>query len=280
MQEKDNSNMMSWIPVDKDFLNTLKIELIRGENFPANISGDSSRRYILNETAAKMIGWKEPLGRQFEIVGIGRGRVIGIVRDFNFRALYSGIEPVALVCYPDLSDNLMIKTSPENVQGTIGFLSEQWKNLFARAPFEYSFLSDDIRKMYEKDSVTLRIITRVSVLALLISCIGLFGLVLFTIDNRIKEIGLRKVAGSTAGNIVLMLNLEFIRWIAISFIAACPLIIYFMRKWLENFAYRIAVHWWILAFAGIITIIISLLTVSWHTLRAAARNPVDCLRHE
>jgi putative ABC transport system permease protein len=117
-------------------------------------------------------------------------------------------------------------------------------------------------------------------MALFVSCIGLFGLVLFTIDTRIKEIGLRKVAGSTTGRIVIMLNLEFIKWILVSFIIACPIIIYSMHKWLENFAYRINLSWWIFAFAGIITMIISLLTVSWHTWSTATKNPVECLKHE
>jgi putative ABC transport system permease protein len=280
LQDNDISHMMSWIPVDKDFINTLKIEIIKGESFPEYQSGKGSINYILNESAAKMIGWKEPVGRQFEIVGIGRGKVIGIVKDFNFKALYSEIEPVALAYYPAAFDNLMIKISAENTTAGIEFIRGKWKNLFAQAPFEFSSLTDDIRKMYEKESVTLRIITYISIMALFISCIGLFGLVLFTIDNRIKEIGLRKVAGSTARKIVVMLNLEFIRWIIVSFIIACPLIIYFMQRWLENFAYRIGLHWWILAFAGIITVIISLLTVSWHTWHTAAKNPVECLRHE
>jgi putative ABC transport system permease protein len=134
--------------------------------------------------------------------------------------------------------------------------------------------------MYKKEATESGIISYVSLLALLISCIGLFGLVLFTIDSRIKEIGLRKVAGSTSGRIVLMLNLEFIRWILLSFIISCPVIFYFMHSWLEKFAYRIILSWWIFVFAGMITLIISFLTVSWHTWKFATKNPVECLKHE
>jgi putative ABC transport system permease protein len=123
-------------------------------------------------------------------------------------------------------------------------------------------------------------ITSVSVLALFISCIGLFGLVLFTTDRRIKEIGLRKVAGSTSGGIIVMLNLEFIKLIMISFFISCPIIIYSMHKWLNNFAYRINLSWWIFAAAGLVSILISLLTVSWHTWYIASRNPIECLKHE
>jgi putative ABC transport system permease protein len=174
----------------------------------------------------------------------------------------------------------MIKISAENIPGTISFLKDKWESLFPQYPFEFTFLSDDFQKMYKKETTTSLIITYISVMALFVSCIGLFGLVLFTIDSRVKEIGLRKVAGSTTGRIVIKLNLEFTKWILISFVIACPVIIYFMHKWLENFAYRINLSWWIFALAGLITMIISLLTVSWHTWNTAAKNPVECLRHE
>ena len=279
LQEADNSNMMSLLPVDQDFIKALKIEIVKGENFPENISGDNSEAYILNESALKMTGWNDPLGKKYRN-GRRKGTVIGIVKDFNFKSLHSEIEPLALAYRPELFDNLMIKISTDNITGSIEFLREKWESLYPNTIFEYSFLSEDFQKLYEKETMTQRIVTSVSVLSLFISCIGLFGLALFTTERRIKEIGLRKVAGSTSGGIVMMLNLEFIRWILISFIIACPVVIYFMQKWLENFAYRINLSWWIFIFAGIITMIISLLTVSWHTWSTATKNPVDCLKHE
>jgi putative ABC transport system permease protein len=277
--EKDNYlNVMSWLPVDQDFIKTLKLEMIKGENFPDNSTGENSRTYILNESAAKRIGWNDPLGKQFDIVGIGQ--VIGIVKDFNFKSLYSKIEPVALTIYPKVFDNLMIKISPDNIPNTIDFLHDKWKSLFPRTLFEYSFLSDDFQKLYEKEARTLKMITCISILSLFISCIGLLGLVLLTIERRIREIGLRKVSGSTSGEIVVMLNLEFVKWILVSFLISCPVIIYSMHKWLQSFAYRITLSWWMLASAGLIALIISLLTVSWLTFYTATRNPAECLRHE
>jgi putative ABC transport system permease protein len=280
VQENDYSNRMSWLPVDPDFINTLKIELVRGENLPEHISAGAPRAYILNESAVKMLGWDDPLGKKFEISGIGKGYVTGIVKNFNYKSLHNNVEPVALTFYPDIFDNLMVKISTENIPATIDFLKKTWGNYFPGTLFEYSFLNDDFQKLYAKETLTLKMITLVSILSLFISCIGLFGLVLFTTDRRIKEIGLRKVAGSTSGGIILMLNFEFIRWILISFIIACPIIIYFMKKWLESFAYRINLSWWIFASAGIISILISLLTVSWHTWYIATRNPAECLKHE
>jgi putative ABC transport system permease protein len=280
LEKDDDSNRMSWLPVDEDFIKTLKLEIISGEDFTDYGGNSGQKTYILNESAARRIGWKEPLGKQFEISGIGRFNVKGIVKDFNFRSLHSGIEPVALIYYPEIFDNLMIKVSTGDIPRTIDFLRKKWESIYPRTLFEYSFLSDDFQKMYDKEIRTMKMITLISLLSLFISCIGLFGLVLFTIDRRIREIGLRKVSGSTSVEIVLLLNLEFARWITVSFIIAIPVIAYIMHKWLQSFAYRISLNWWMFASAGIITLIISLLTVSWQTFYTATRNPADCLRHE
>jgi putative ABC transport system permease protein len=278
LAEGDISHYIDWLSVDQDFISTMKIELLKGEFFPKDISKNSSIVYVLNEMAVKEIGWDDPVGKQFDI--IGKGVVVGVIKDFNFKSLHTELKPVALTYYPEEFDNLMIKISEGNIPYALDFLKEKWESLFPQYPFEYTFLSDDFQKMYKNETTTALIITYISVIALFVSCIGLFGLVLFTIDNRIKEMGIRKVAGSTTGRIVIMLNLEFIKWIMLSFLIACPIIIYSMHKWLENFAYRINLSWWIFISAGIITISLSLLTVSWHTWHTASKNPVDCLRHE
>jgi putative ABC transport system permease protein len=278
LTEGDNSHLMDWLPVDQDFIRTLKINLTKGEFLPKNISVNSPIVYVLNELAVKKIGWNDPIGKQFDI--IGKGTVIGVIKDFNFKSLHNELKPLALTYYPEVFDNLMIEVSTGNLPVTLDFIKKTWENLFPLYPFEFTFLSDDFKKMYEKEKTESLAITYISLMALFVSCIGLFGLVLFTVDSRIKEIGLRKVAGSTSGRIVLMLNFEFIKWILISFLFACPVIIYSMHKWLENFAYRINLSVWIFAFAGLITLTISILTVSWHTWSTATMNPIDCLKHE
>jgi len=278
LQENDNSNMMDWIPVDQNFINTLKIELVKGEFFPSDISIKSPMVYVLNESAVKMIGWDDPIGKQFDIVG--KGRVVGVVKDFNFKSLHTALEPVALTFYPELFDNLMLKISAVDLPKTLDFLKRKWVSLFPQYPFEYSFLSDDFQKMYEKDNSTFRIITYVSLMALFIASIGLFGLVLFSIDQRVKEIGVRKVSGASSGIILFMFNMEFIKRIIISFIISCPIIIYFMQNWLENFAYKIQLNLWMLAFPGLITLIISIIIVTMLTFYTSTRNPAECLRSE
>ncbi len=278
LAEDDLSNSMDWISVDQDFLSTLKIELLKGDFLPADITENSPKLYLLNESAVKRIGWKDPVGKQFDI--IGRGKVIGVVRDFNFKSLHNELGPAALTYYPLIFDNLLIRISPEKIPATMNFLKRKWDTLFPQYPFEYSFLSDDFQKMYKKETTISFIMTYISLLALIVSCIGLFGLVFFTIDSRSREIGIRKVSGSTTGKIVLMLNLEYCKWVLASFIIACPVIGLIMMFWLRSFAYRIGLKWWIFGLAGLITFMISLLTVSWHTWKTSSRNPVECLRHE
>jgi putative ABC transport system permease protein len=280
LELNDYNHFISWIPVDQDFIKTLRIEITRGENFPQNMTARDTGLYILNETAIAKSGWDEPLGKQFEISGIGKGHVIGIVKDFNFRALYNEMEPMALTNYHDAFDNLLVRITTSNIPGTITFLKEKWKSLYPRSLFEFSFLSDDFQKLYEKENLTLKLITWISLFSLFISCIGLFGLVLFTIDRRLKEIGIRKVSGSSSGEIIIMLNMEFIRWILAAFLISVPIITILMNKWLQGFAYKISLPWWMIAFAGLVVLLLSLLTISWHTLYSATRNPAECLRHE
>jgi putative ABC transport system permease protein len=278
LQEGDISNRIDWLTVDKDFIKTLKIELLNGEFFPDDIVHKNTLKYVLNESAVKKIGWSDPIGKQFDIVG--KGEVIGVIRDFNFKSLHNLLEPAALTNFPERLDNLMIRISTENIPKTIEFLNKKWESFFPQYPFDFTFLSEDFQKLYEKEVKTSRIIMYVSFMALFIACIGLFGLVLFTVDRRVKEIGLRKIAGASSGTIMLLFNMEFVRRILISFLVAYPIIIYFMQKWLQNFAYRINISWWMFAFALLIPLGLSTILVSWLTWYASTRNPADCLRHE
>jgi len=277
LDRNDKSKMIGWIPSDQDFVSTLKIEMTMGESL-TEATDKAPKGYILNESAVKMIGWEDPLGKKIDIAG--EGIVTGVVKDFNFKSLRSQIEPVALTPYPHLYDNMFVRISTGKINETLGFLRDEWKKIFNETVFEYSFLDEDFMKMYKKDTMIMRIVTTVSVLSLFISCIGLFGLVIFTTDSRTKEIGIRKVAGSTSREILAMLSIEFILWILIALAASVPVIISLMHRWLADFAYRISLGWWFFALAGMLTIVFSLLTVSWHTWYIAGKNPVDCLRHE
>jgi len=223
-----------------------------------------------------MIGWDDPIGKQFDIVG--KGKVVGVIKDFNFKSLHNEIKPAALTFYPKLFDNLLLKISAENIPNTLDFLKRKWESFFPQYPFEYSFLSDDFQKMYKKETATFMIITYVSLMALFIACMGLFGLVLFSIDQRVKEIGIRKVTGASSGIILLLFNMEFNKRILISFIISCPIIVYVMQRWLENFAFRIDLHWWMFAFSGLLTLGLSIVIVTLLTFYTSTRNPAECLR--
>ncbi len=274
----NNSHYIDWLSADEDFIKTLDIEMLNGHYYSKDVARSDQRVYIINGEAAKMTGWKDPIGKQFDI--IGKGRVIGVVKDFNFKSLHNELKPAAITFYPAIFDHLMIKVSASNIQGVIDYIRKTWEGMFPLYPFEYTFLNDDFQKMYIKEIQTSKILTSIAILALFVSCIGLFGLVLFTIDSKTKEIGIRKVAGSTTGGMMLKLNIEFVRLLLVAFIIACPVILLIMRKWLQGFAYRISISWWVFAAAGLITVILSLLTVSWHTWKSANQNPVKCLQHE
>jgi len=278
LQEGNRSNHIDWLTVDQDFIKTLKIELLKGDFLPDNIAHKNSIFYVLNESAVRKFGWTDPIGKQLDI--LGRGEVTGVVRDFNFKSLHNAMEPAALTYYYERLDNLLIRISTENIPKTIDFLNKKWESFFPQFPFDFVFLSDDFQKLYEKETKTSRVIMYVSFMALFIAIIGLFGLVLFTVDRRVKEIGLRKIAGATSGTIMLLFNMEFIRRIMLSFLVSCPIIVYFMHKWLENFAYRINISWWMYVIAVSIPLTLSVILVSWLTWYASTRNPADCLRHE
>lgn len=274
----NNSHYIDWLSADEDFIKTLDIEMLKGHYYSKDVARSDQKVYIINEEAAKMTGWKDPIGKQLDI--IGKGRVIGVVKDFNFKSLHNELKPAAITFYPAIFDHLMIKVSASNIKGVVDYIRKTWEGMFPLYPFEYTFLNDDFQKMYIKEIQTSKILTSIAILALFVSCIGLFGLVLFTIDSKTKEIGIRKVAGSTTGGMMLKLNIEFVRLLLVAFIIACPVILLIMRKWLQGFAYRISISWWVFAAAGLITVILSLLTVSWHTWKSANQNPVKCLRHE
>jgi putative ABC transport system permease protein len=278
LADEDNSNYIDWIAADPDFIKTLDIKLLKGE--PPTRMPDSKGpvQYIINESALKMTGWKDPLGKMLNIVG--KGEVVGIVKDFNFKSLHNAISPMALTSYPSLFDNIFIKISNNNLPGTLAFLRKTWEDLYPQYPFEFSFLNQDFNNVYRKETRYSLIITYISFFALFVSCIGLFGLVLFTVDSKIKEIGIRKVAGATTREIIIMLNVGYIRWILLAFFFACPVIIFSAGKWLQGFAYHIKPGLLILITSAVITMLVSIITVSWHTFKMASKNPVECLVHE
>ena len=269
---------INWIPVDYDFIKTMGLKLINGNNFSQDHLPGTNTNYILNETAVKQIGLKNPLGQQMDI--IGWGPVIGVIKDFNFESLHNQIQPIALCVYPDAFQYLLVRIKPENISSSIHFLESQWKEIFPDQTFDYNFFDESFNRLYKTEIRQGNIFNLITALALTIACLGLFGLIHFFTGRRTKEIGIRKVFGSTVLNIVLLLIKDFIKWILIANIIAWPVAYYLMNKWLQDFAYRIDITWWVFVLSGGIALLIALATVSFQAIKAANANPIESLRYE
>ncbi len=266
--------------VDGKYIPIMDFKIIEGRNFIPNGDADFGN-IICNETAAKQFGWK--VGDLITHHGIEKlTPIVGIVKDFNFGALRYSIEPYVFVFVTNKNHlfNLSIKLNGKNTAEALAFIQKTYKNLDIDKPFQYQFLDEHMNMQYSTENRQAKIITIFGLISLIISLLGILGLSIFATERRTKEIGIRKINGATISEILTMLNKSFVKWIIIAFVIATPIAYYAMTKWLENFAYKTALSWWIFALAGLSALLIALLTVSWQSWRAASRNPVEALRYE
>ncbi len=270
------------IHISHDFLETFDISLEAGRNFDINFASDSTEAFILNETAVETIGWQSPLeaiDKQF-LYGGRRGRVIGVVNDFNFESLHQSIAPIVFLIPDERINNVAIKIRNNSLQEVLDFLEEQWAALRPGYPFTYFFVQDNFDKQYNSEERLGTLFGFFSLLAVIIAALGLFGLASYTVQQKIKEIGIRKVLGATVSQIVWLLSTRFTLLVILSIVIATPIAWYAMNQWLADFAYRIEIGPGIFAIAGGAALVIALLTVSWQSVKAAVSNPVDSLRAE
>ena len=267
--------------VDAGFIPTLRINLVAGRNFSDAIASDSSA-VILNQAAARLFGWEDPLGKRLAYPGsrsTWRGTVVGIVKDFNFQSLHDRIQPLVMFYQPS-QQYVTVRLKPRELQESVQHVEALWRNLVPQQPFQFSFLDQDFDALYRADQRTGTILSVFTLLAIAIACLGQVGLVAFIIERRTKEIGVRKVLGASTGSVVGLLSKDFVLLIVGANVIAWPIVLYAMNRWLEQFAYRIEISWWILAGAGVLALLVALLTVSIQSVRAAMANPVDSLRYE
>lgn len=266
--------------VDPDYLTTMDIKIKDGRNFSDTNIADKKASYLINETAIKQYGLKNPIG-QLITPGNGiKGEIIGIIRDFHYRGLNYSQTPVLLFYTPDYKNYINIRINNINIPEALEKIKSVWDELCPAFAFEYSFLDETYDLQYKSERRFENLLFVFALMAVFIAGIGLFGLSIYSIERKTKEIGLRKVNGAGTFEIILMLNRDFIKWVAVAYLLACPVAWYAMNKWLQNFAYRTELSWWIFAIAGLIALGIALLAVSWQCWRAAARNPVEALRYE
>jgi putative ABC transport system permease protein len=251
---------------------TIGLNIMRGNDFDEK---ENNSGVLVNETALKTLGLKEAIGEK-----IAFGTVVGVVSDFNMYSIHEVISPMIIGLNPSMVREVAIRINTDNIPQTIAFLKDSWKATGGTSPFDFKFTSDILEKLYESDVRFSKTIGLMAFIAILIASLGLFGLSLLISRQRTKEIGIRKINGAKTFEVLNLLNKDFIIWVAIAFIIGTPISWYIMHKWLQSFAYKTEISWWIFALAGIIAFGIAVLTVSWQSWRAATRNPVEALRYE
>ncbi|MCP4727308.1 MAG: FtsX-like permease family protein [bacterium] len=272
---------MGEMDIDQDFLETMDIELIEGRNFSTDMQTDLQNSVIINETAVKQAGWTKPIGKYITTLNKTRWQVIGVVKDFHTSSLHSEIEPLRILFSIDSHiDYLTIKIRPGYLTHTLDFLQNKWSEIDQNKPLDYFFLDDTMDSLYRADQRFGRIFNYFTILAIIIACMGLFGMASFTAERRIKEIGIRKVLGASSYGLVYLLSRDFLKMIIISNIISWPIALYFAQNWLRNFAYRTDLDVSIFLIAGFLSILTALLTVSYQTVKTSLANPVDSLRYE
>ncbi|MEQ9216505.1 MAG: FtsX-like permease family protein [Cyclobacteriaceae bacterium] len=269
------------VRVDEHFLSTYGIPLIAGRNF--NETDGESSGYLINAQAARQIGWESAEEAIGQVITYGghRGNVIGVIGDFHYESLHVPISPIILNKDPSSYNRVSIRVSPFNRQQTIELIEANWQQYnIPNYSFYYEYIDESYDKLYRSEQNIKIILTYFMVIAISIAILGLIALSLFMIQRRVKEIGVRKVNGANISELMVMLNKDFVKWVIIAFVMATPLAWYAMSRWLENFAYKTELSWWVFALAGLMALGVALLTVSMQSWKAATRNPVEALRYE
>ncbi|MCG2460090.1 ABC transporter permease [Flavobacteriaceae bacterium F89] len=281
----DNAiDMQTW-GVDYDYLKTMGMEIVKGRNFSREFGTDSTA-ILITETTAKLLGYDDPINKMLYVPSDENGdnsmislKIIGVVKDFHFESLRQDIGPLCMRL-GNSTGTVSFKITSANTSGLINQIENKWKAMAPELPFSYRFLDDSFNDMYQNEQRVGSLAITFAVLAILIACLGLFGLVTYMAEQRTKEIGIRKVLGASISNVVAMISKDFLVLVAISCVIAFPVAWYAMDKWLADYAYRIDIEWWMFLVAGFTALVIALITISFQAIKAAIANPVDSLRTE
>ena len=272
---------METLFIDYDFIDTYGLTLASGRNFSREFSTDMENAFILNETAVKKLGWDDPIGKQFSEEDAGvEANIIGVVEDFHYESPLYKIAPMVLTLRPFQFSHISAKVNLEDVSRVLTFLEAKWKEFAPDYPFEYAFVDDDFDRYYNFERRQGQLFTYCAILAIFISCMGIFGLASFMAEKRTKEIGIRKVLGASISGIVILLSKEFMKWVLVANIIGWPVAYFVMNRWLQSFAYRVNIGVWMFALSAFLVLTIALLTVSYQSIKTALTNPINSLRYE
>jgi putative ABC transport system permease protein len=265
--------------IDADFIPTMGMRMAKGRNFSPQLPTDSNA-ILMNETAASLLGFTDPLSHVLYFKG-GPHNIIGVVKDFNAGSLRNKIAPI-IFHLSESRNNMAFRIQAKNIPAIIAQIENKYHGVdqMAGSPFMYSFMDADFNRLYNAEQRTGKIFIYFAFFAVMIACLGLFGLVTYAAEQRTREIGIRKVLGASVAGIVALLSKDFLKLVLISLVIASPVAWLLMNKWLQNFAYRIDINWWVFAVAAFLAIVITVITVSFRAIAAALANPVDCLLSE
>lgn len=277
--------------VDYDYLNTLNVDLVAGRAFAREYKTDAGQAFMINETAVRELGYGTPenaLGKPLmwqvwndsNPDSLKEGKIIGVVKDFHFKSLYDKVDPTVLQIFPSAYWKVAVKIDGENIARTISEVSTVWQKFSPDYPMEYIFMDENFVKMYKAEDKLRTLLWIFTGLAIFVACMGLFGLAAYAAERRKKEIGIRKVLGAENHTIVALLSKEFLLLVVVATLIAFPLAWYAMRSWLNDFAYRIELSWWVFIAAGVVAALVAFLTISYQALKAAKANPVSNLRFD
>jgi len=262
-----------------DFIKTLKLNVLAGRDFSMDFPTDSAG-YIINETAMKRMGYTNPIGQPLSLWD-HKGKIIGLVKDFHINSMHEEITPLILwLGKGDTYGSILIRTEPGKTKEALASLETLSKQINPAFPFTYSFSDEEYLKLYESEQIVGKLANAFAVLAIFISCLGLLGLAMFTAEQRVKEIGIRKILGASARSLFALLSSEFLILVIISLIIASPIAWYTMNKWLQGFAYHTQIQWWLFALSGGLIVLIALATISFQAIKVALINPIKSLRSE
>ena len=273
----DKPYVLKTIGASPDYFKTFDMKIIEGHDFQ---TGDHPEA-ILNEKAAEIMNLKNPLSDKISIGNNNVFPIVGIVKNFNHDPLNASLDPILILLNDSRSLNfVIIRIAEGDIRDAMDLITNEWNKLSGKMPLEYYFLDSKLQSAYNAEMKAGKVFSIFTVLSIIIACLGMLGMVSFILQKRVKEIGIRKVNGAKVSEVLIMLNRDLVKWVVIAFIIATPIAYYAMHKWLENFAYKTNLSWWIFALAGVLALGIALLTVSWQSWRAATRNPVEALRYE
>jgi len=271
------------VAADEDFISTYGIKIVAGRGFSRDFGSDTSG-YLLNEASVSALGLKtneDAIGKDFGYGG-RKGKIIGVINDFHFESLHQKIVPLVMLFPKNLNNfgRISIKITGANTTAALTHIEKTWKNFLPETPYQFTFLDENFARLYKAEERQKTLFTTFAFIAIFIACLGLFGLSAFAISQRVKEIGIRKVLGANVSTIVTLLSKDFLKLVGLSAVIAFPVAWFAMKKWLQDFAYRIDMPWWIFIVAGIMAGIIALVTISFQAIKAAVANPVKSLRSE